>query len=374
MTRETHMMKSFTQIASVLALVLATAPALAAAPTQQLPEVKWRLQSSFPKSLDTIHGGAEQIARRVGEATGGRFQISVFAAGEIVPPLQVLDAVQNGTLQAGHTAAYYYFGKDPTFAFGTAVPFGLNARQQNAWMMYGGGRELMRELFASYNVIQFPSGNTGAQMGGWFRREIHTVADLKGLKMRIAGLGGVVMARLGVVPQQIGGSDIYPSLEKGTIDAAEWVGPYDDEKLGFYKVAPHYYYPGWWEGGPALDLIVNLQAWQALPKEYQAVVEAAAAEANLHMLAKYDAVNTQAMKRLIANGVKLHAYPPEVMRAAYIAAAQYYEETAQKNPRFAKVYESMRAFRNEVVPWHALPDGRFDAFMAATMRAAQRQK
>jgi TRAP-type mannitol/chloroaromatic compound transport system substrate-binding protein len=241
-------------------------------------------------------------------------------------------------------------------------------------MFYGGGLELMRELYAQYNVIQFPAGNTGAQMGGWFRREFHTVADLKGMKMRIAGLGGVVMSRLGVVPQQIGGGDIYPSLEKGTIDAAEWVGPYDDEKLGFHKVAPHYYYPGWWEGGPQLDLVVNLQAWQALPKEYQAMLQAAATEAHVHMIAKYDTVNTAAMKRLIAAGVKLHPYPPEVMRAAYLEAVEYYEETAAVNPRFRAAYESMRAFRNEVVPWHSLADGRFDAFMAATMRAAQKQK
>jgi TRAP-type mannitol/chloroaromatic compound transport system substrate-binding protein len=338
------------------------------------PEVKWRLQSSFPKSLDTIHGAAEQVARRVSEATAGKFQIAVFAAGEIVPPLQVLDAVQNGTVQAGHTASYYYYGKDPSFAFLTSVPFGLNARQQHAWTHYGGGLELMRELYASYNVINFPSGNTGAQMGGWFRREVHSVADLKGLKMRIAGLGGVVMARLGVVPQQIGGPDIYPALEKGTIDATEWVGPYDDEKLGFYKVAPHYYYPGWWEGGPTLDLIVNLDAWRALPREYQAILEAAASEANLHMLAKYDTLNTQAMKRLIAQGVKLHQFPPDVMRAAYIESTKYYEETSKTNPRFKKLYESMRAFRNDVVPWHSIADGRFDAFMQATMRAAQKQQ
>jgi len=353
----------------VLVAALVAAPALAA----ERPEVKWRLQSSFPKSLDTIHGAAEQLARRVHEVTGGKFQIAVFAAGEIVPPLNVLDAVQNGTVQAGHTAGYYYYGKDPTFAFATAVPFGLSARQQQSWMLYGGGLELMRELYASYNIIHFPSGNTGVQMGGWFRREIHTVADLKGLKMRIAGLGGVVMARLGVVPQQIGGPDIYPALEKGTIDATEWVGPYDDEKLGFYKVAPHYYYPGWWEGGPALDLIINLPAWQALPKEYQAALEAAATEANLHMLAKYDAVNTQAMKRLIAHGVKLHAFPPEVLRAAYIEATALYEEISKTNPRFRKAYESMRTFRNDVVPWHAIAEGKFDAFMQATMRAAQRK-
>jgi TRAP-type mannitol/chloroaromatic compound transport system substrate-binding protein len=338
-----------------------------------LPEVKWRLQSSFPKSLDTIHGGAEEIARTVSDATGGKFQIAVFAAGEIVPPLQVLDAVQNGTVQAGHTGSYYYYGKDPTFALATAIPFGLNARQQNAWMYDGGGLELIRELYASYNCINFPSGNTGAQMGGWFRREIHTLDDMKGLKMRIAGLGGVVMSRIGVVAQQIGGPDIYPSLEKGTIDAAEWVGPYDDERLGFYKIAPHYYYPGWWEGGPALDLIVNLDAWKALPKQYQAVLEAAAAAANLHMLAKYDAVNTQAMKRLIGKGVKLHEFPPDVMRAAYIEATKLYDEIGKTNPRFKKAYESMRTFRNDVVPWHSLADGRFDAFMQATMRAAQRK-
>jgi TRAP-type mannitol/chloroaromatic compound transport system substrate-binding protein len=338
-----------------------------------LPEVKWRLQSSFPKSLDTIHGAAEGIARRVSEATGGKFQIAVFAAGEIVPPLQVLDAVQNGTVQAGHTGSYYYYGKDPTFALATAIPFGLNARQQQAWMYDGGGLELIRELYAQYNCINFPSGNTGAQMGGWFRREIHSLDDMKGLKMRIAGLGGVVMSRIGVVAQQIGGPDIYPSLEKGTIDAAEWVGPYDDEKLGFYKIAPHYYYPGWWEGGPALDLIVNLDAWKALPKQYQAVLEAAAAEASLQMLAKYDAVNTQAMKRLIAKGVQLHEFPPDVMRAAYIEASKLYDDIGKTNPRFKKAYESMRAFRDDIVPWHSLADGRFDAFMQATMRMQQRK-
>ncbi|HZP11900.1 MAG TPA: TRAP transporter substrate-binding protein [Nevskiaceae bacterium] len=357
--------------ASILLLCAALFSPIASA--ADLPEVKWRLQSSFPKSLDTIHGAAEEIARNVSDATGGKFQIAVFAAGEIVPPLQVLDAVQNGTVQCGHTGSYYYYGKDPTFALATAIPFGLNARQQQAWMYDGGGLELIRELYAQYNIINFPSGNTGAQMGGWFRREIHSIDDMKGLKMRIAGLGGVVMARLGAVPQQIGGPDIYPSLEKGTIDAAEWVGPYDDEKLGFYKIAPHYYYPGWWEGGPALDLIVNLDAWKALPKQYQSVLETAAAAANLHMLAKYDAVNTQAMKRLIAQGVKLHEFPPDVMRAAYIEATRLYDEISEKNPRFKKTYESMRTFRNDIVPWHSLADGRFDAFMQATMRAAQRK-
>src|SRR5882672_1362115 len=245
------------------------------------PTVNWRLAASWPKSLDTLYGGAELIGKRVAAATGGKFNIKVFAAGEIVGGLQVLDAVQNGTVECGHTATYYYFGKDPTFAFSCAIPFGMNARQQNAWMYHGGGLDLYREFLKDYNIISFPAGNTGAQMGGWFRKEIKTVADLKGLKMRIGGTGGLPLQKLGVVPQQIPGGDIYPALEKGTIDAAEWVGPYDDEKLGLYKVAKNYYYPGWWEGGPELDLFVNAKAYEELPKDYQAILEGACYEANI---------------------------------------------------------------------------------------------
>src|SRR5438874_11454294 len=218
-----------------------------------LPAVNWRMAASWPKSLDTLYGGADLISKRVAAATGGKFNIKVFAAGEIVGGLQVLDAVQNGTVECGHTAAYYYFGKDQTFAFGTAIPFGLNARQQYAWYYHAGGLELMREFYKEYNVVNILAGNAGAQKGGWFRKPIKSVADLKGLKFRIGGTGGTVLTRLGVVPQQIAGGDIYPALEKGTIDAAEWVGPYDDEKLGFYKVAKNYYYPGWWEGGPSTE-------------------------------------------------------------------------------------------------------------------------
>ena len=239
--------------AAAVAALAASFPKPAIA--ENLPEIKWRLASSYPKNLDTIFGALDRMCQRIAAATDGKFQIRPFAAGEIVPGLQVLDAVQNGTVEAGQTASYYYVGKDPTFAFDCAVPFGLNARQQNAWMYVGGGLELMRDFFKDYNIVQFPAGNTGAQMGGWFRTEIKSVDDLKGLKFRIAGIAGKVLASLGVVPQQIAGGDIYPALEKGTIDAAEWVGPYDDEKLGFYKVAKYYYYPGFWEGGPAaLDL------------------------------------------------------------------------------------------------------------------------
>ena len=283
-----------TGLAGILAA--AAAPAFA----QAAPEVKWRMASSFPRSLDTIFGGAETISKRVAASTNNKFQIQTFAGGEIVPAFGVVDAVQNATIQCAHTAPYYFFGKDPTFAFGCAIPFGMNARQQNAWMYHGGGMALMREFYKDYNIINFPAGNTGAQMGGFFRKEIKTPADFKGLKMRIGGTGGLPLQKLGVIPQQIPGGDIYPALEKGTIDAAEWVGPYDDEKLGLYKVAKNYYYPGWWEGGPELDLYVNIKAWEDLPKDYQAILEAACYEANVDMVAKYDALNPAALKRLIA--------------------------------------------------------------------------
>jgi len=335
------------------------------------PIVSWRLTSSFPKSLDTIYGAAETIAKRVTAATNGRFQIKVFAAGEIVPGLQALDAVQNGTVECCHTAPYYYFGKDPTFAFSTAIPFGMNARQQNAWMYHGGGLQLMREFFKDYNCVNFPAGNTGTQMGGWYRKEIKTVADLKGLKMRIGGFAGLVLAKLGLVPQQIAAGDIYPALEKGTLDAAEWVGPYDDEKLGFYKVAKYYYYPGFWEGGPELDLLVNTKAWDSLTPEFKAVLEAACYEANVDMVAKYDAVNPAALKRLLGNGVKLLPFSNDIMAACYKAANELYDETAAKNPKFKKVYDSWKAFRDEQVQWFSIAENRFDNFMIAAQRISQ---
>src|SRR5947209_8772258 len=266
------------------------APAIA----QSMPEIKWRMPTSWPKSLDTLYGAAEMMAKVVGEATDNKFQIQPFAGGEIVPGLQVLDAVQNGTVEIGHTAAYYFVGKDPTWALFCAVPFGLNTRQQNAWFYDGDGMKLMNEFGKKYSVYALVGGNTGAQMGGWFRKEIKTVDDLKGLKFRIGGLAGRTLQALGVVPQQIAGGDIYPALEKGTIDAAEWVGPYDDEKLGFHKIAQYYYYPGWWEGGTANHFLINQQKWNELPKSYQAVVTAAAGLSNIEQTARYDARNPAA--------------------------------------------------------------------------------
>ena len=323
------------------------APAIA----QSAPEIKWRLTSSFPKSLDTIFGAAETFAKIVAEATDNKFQIQCFAGGEIVPALSALDAVQEGTVEACHTAMYYYWGKDPTFAFATAVPFGLNSRQEDAWMYHGGGIDLFNEFLTDYKVYSLPGGNTGSQMGGWFRKEIKTVGDINGLKMRIGGFAGVVGQKLGMVPQVIAGGDIYPALEKGTIDAAEWVGPYDDEKLGFNKVAPFYYYPGWWEGGAMLNFGFGIEKWNALPKNYKAIVTAAAAYANKDMQAKYDALNPAALKRLVQAGTQLRTFPPEVMDACYKAAQEVYAETSAKNPKFKKIHDNYMAFRNDQYLW-----------------------
>jgi TRAP-type mannitol/chloroaromatic compound transport system substrate-binding protein len=335
---------------------------------QGSPQIKWRLTSSFPKSLDTIYGAAEVFAKAVAEATDNNFQVQVFAAGEIVPGLQAADAVSNGTVEMCHTAPYYYVGKDPTFAFGTAIPFGLNSRQTSAWRYYGGGNELMNEFYKKFNIVGMPGGNTGAQMGGWFRKEMKTVEDFKGLKMRIGGFAGQVLAKLGSVPQQIAGGDIYPSLEKGTIDAAEWVGPYDDEKLGFFKVAPFYYYPGWWEGGAMLEFFINQAKFAELPKNYQSLVATAAGLANVHMQAKYDALNPAALKRLAAAGAKLSPFSNEIMEACFGAANQLYDETMAKNADFKKIYEHQKAFRADQYLWFQISEYTFDTFMMIQQR------
>jgi TRAP-type mannitol/chloroaromatic compound transport system substrate-binding protein len=303
------------------------------------------------------------MAKAVGEATDNKFQIQAFAGGEIVPALQALDAAQSGTVEIGHTASYYYFGKDPTFAFGTSVAFGPNQRLNQGWYYNGGGKEVLDEFYKKYNVISLLVGNTGCQMGGWFRKEIKTVADLKGLKFRIGGFPGQVIAKLGGVPQQIAGGDIYPALEKGTIDAAEWVGPYDDYKLGLYKIAPNYYTPGWWEGGSMIFAFVNLDKWNALPKSYQAVLQQAAAYANDWMISKYDQLNPAALRQLIAGGAKLHAFSPEIMEACWNAATEVHDGIAKTNASFKKVNDSMLAFRNAAYPWFNVAELNYDSFL-----------
>ena len=352
--------REFLQAAGVgLTTSTVAAPAIA----QSMPELKWRLTASWPKSLDTLYGGCEYFARRVAEMTDNGFQIQVFAAGEIVPGLQVLDAVQNGTVEMGNTALYYYWGKDPAFTFGTALPFGLNSRQMNSWLRFGGGSELLNDLLKNFNCVGVAAANTGAQMGGWFRKEIKSVDDLKGLKMRIGGFAGTILAKLGMVPQQLAAGDIYPALEKGTIDACEWIGPYDDEKLGFYKVANYYYYPGWWEGCGQGHNLINLGKWSELPKSYQSAILAASGDTWAWVLGKYDYVNPSALKRLVSQGVKLRAFPQDTMEASYHAAAEIYADLSKTNPRFKKLYDSLVTYRSDSLVWQQVAELSFDSFM-----------
>ncbi len=345
-------------IAGVLAAGIAPAVHAQAA-------VRWRLSSSFPKALDTIYGGAEVFAAQVKAMSGGKFEISVHAAGEITPAFGVVDAVQQGSVEMAHTAPYYFFGKNEAFALGCAIPFGLNSRQMTAWVYEGNGFKLMREFYAKYNMVHFAGGNTGAQMGGWYRKEIKSLADIKGMKMRIGGFGGKVLERIGGVPTNIPGGEIYQALEKGTIDAAEWVGPYDDQKLGFNKVAPHYYYPGWWEGGPQLDFYIHDKAFNALSAENKAIVEAAASYAHVDMQAKYDGRNPTALKQLVGAGTKLHPFPNDVLNAAFKEAMALYEELNAKNPEWKKIYADYSKFRSDSNLWFRFTEAKFDSFMQA---------
>lgn len=343
-------------IAGVLAA--ATAPAVHA---QQA--IRWRLASSFPKSLDTIFGSAEIFSKAVRAMSGGKFEISTHAAGELMPAFGVVDGVQQGSIEVAHTAPYYFFGKDETFALGCAIPFGLNSRQMSAWMYEGNGLKLMREFYATYNIINFPGGNTGAQMGGWFRKEIKSMADLKGLKFRVGGFAGKVIQRMGGVPQNIPAGEIYQALEKGTIDAAEWIGPYDDLKLGLNKVAPYYVYPGWWEGGPQLDFFINQKAWDALSAENKAIVEAAAAQSHVIMQARYDERNPAALKQLVGSGTKLRPFPADMMNAAFKASMELYSEVSAKNENWRKIYADYAKFRADQNLWFRFTEATFDRFM-----------
>ncbi len=354
--------RSFVHGAGIAGVLAAgTAPAIVHAQTA----IRWRLASSFPRSLDTIFGAAETFAKSVGAMSGGKFQISVHAGGELMPAFGVVDGVQGATVEMAHTAPYYFFGKDPTFALDCAIPFGLNSRQMSAWMYEGNGLKLTREFYSKYNIINFPMGNTGAQMGGWYRKEIKSLADIKGLKMRIGGFGGAVLARIGGVPQNIPGGEIYQALEKGTIDAAEWVGPYDDLKLGFNKVAPHYYYPGWWEGGPQLSLYVNQKAYDGLTPEYKAIIESASAFAHLDMMGKYDYRNPAALKTLVGQGVKLHPFPKDVMVASFKSAMEVYAELNASNPAWKKIYDDYSTYRRDANLWFRFSEAGFDDFMQA---------
>ncbi len=318
---------------------------------QATPRVRWRLASSYPRGLDTLYGVNEYLAERVETLSEGRFSIRPYAAGEIVPGLEVMDAAQQGTVQVGHTASYYYIGKNPALAFDTGVPFGMTTRQKFAWLYEAGGGELVNQLYADFNILSFSGGSTGTQMGGWFRNQLHSLDDLNGLRMRIPGLGGEVMRRLGVTVQVLAGGDIYASLERGAIDATEWVGPYDDEKLGFQRVASNYYYPGWWEPGPTLAFMVNRDAWDALPSTFQEIFRSVSIESAMIMTARYDALNPPAMQRLLAAGVQMRPFPNDIMVAAHRISFELYEEQAAADPAYRRIYEQWKAARASFYGW-----------------------
>jgi TRAP-type mannitol/chloroaromatic compound transport system substrate-binding protein len=352
--RMTVSRRSFARIAAAGTAAAIASPAIA----QTQPTFKWRLTSSFPKNLEGLFGAAQTISKYVSDMTDGKFELQVFAAGEIVPGLQVLDAVQNGTVECGHTYSGYYIGKNPALIFDGSLPFGLTPRQQNAWYLIGDGKKLIEELYDGFNVVAIPAGNTGGQTFGWFRKEIKTVADFNGVKMRVAGFGGRVLAKLGVVPQQIAGGDIYPALEKGTLDAAEWVGPHDDEKLGFHKVAKYMHIPGVLEMEANNSLIVNKASWSSLPANYQAILRGACAFALMEMLAKYDTLNARAINRVVAAGAQIVILPPDVLRALRGAIEQVLDEESAKSAQFKKVCDNWRSFRAEQHRWFSIADAR----------------
>lgn len=344
-------------------LAAVAAPAIA----QSSPQVKWRMSTSWPKSLDTIYGSADDLCKRVSVLTAGKFEIRAHTGGEVVPVLQNFDAVSNNTVECNHVLSTFYIGKNSALAFDTGLSFGMNARQHNAWLFYGGGMDALRKIYAKYNIVNFTCGNVGVQMGGWFRKEIKNVESLKGLKMRIGGIGGMVLSKLGAIPQQIPGGEIYSALEKGTIDASEWIGPYDDEKLGLNKVAPYYYAPGWFEGSASITSMVNQKAWEALPPQYQAAFEVACNEQNMKMLAHYDAVNPAALRKLIAAGAQLRVFPRDVMDACYNASQELWTELSAKNPDFAAVFPDWKKFQQSEASWFRVAESSLDNYTFAAV-------
>ena len=326
--------------------------------------VRWRCASSFPKSLDTIFGSAEMMSRTVKALSGGKFEVSVHPAGELMPAFGVVDALEKDTLEMCQTASYYFTGKDPIFAFSCAVPFGLTANQMTGWKDHGNGRKLLNAFFAKYNFQTASAGNTTTQMGGWYRREIKSVADLKGLKMRLGGgLFGEAMAKLGVVGQNMPAGDVYQALEKGTLDASEFVGPYDDLKLGFNKVAPYYYYPGWWEGGADLEFFINNKKYNALSAENKAILDAACKVAATDMTAKYDAWNPIALKKLVADKTQLRAFPKALMDAGFKASMEVFAIHEAKSPEFKKIHQDMRAFQRDQILWNRFSEYPFNQYV-----------
>ncbi|MDR9436762.1 MAG: TRAP transporter substrate-binding protein [Thiohalophilus sp.] len=327
------------------------------------PKYQWKMVTTWPKNFPGLGTGANNLAALINELSGGRIEVKVYGAGELVPALEVFDAVSRGTAQMGHGAAYYWKGKSEAAQFFSAVPFGLTAQEMNGWLYYGGGMELWEEVYAPFNLVPAAAGNTGVQMGGWFNKEINSLADLKGLKMRIPGLGGEVLKRAGGTPVNLPGGELYTSLQSGNIDATEWVGPYNDLAFGLYKIAKYYYYPGWHEPGTTLEAMINKEAFEELPKDLQSIVRNACKVVNQDMLAEYTARNNQALKTLVEeHNVDLRRYPDDVLKKLRNLSDDVVAEVAEQDKMSRKVYESFKKFRDQAMEWHRISE---QTYMAA---------
>ncbi len=330
-----------------------------ATPAPAAPEkpIEWRMVTTWPKNFPGLGTGANNLAKLIGEMTGGRIQVKVYGAKELVGALEIFDAVSRGTAEMGHGAAYYWKGKSVAAQFFAAVPFGLSAQEMNSWLYHGGGMELWEEVYAPFGLVPGAAGSTGVQMGGWFNKEINTIGDLEGLKMRIPGLGGEVLKRAGGTPVLLPGGEIFPSLQSGAIDATEWVGPYNDLAFGLHKAAKYYYYPGWHEPGTTLECFVNKKALEALPKDLQVLVRNAIRIANQDMLADFTAKNNRALEDLVNNhGVELRKFPDEVLQKLKALSDDVVAEEAKKDPMAQKVYDSFVQFRDQAMKWHAVSE------------------
>ena len=326
-------------------------------PGEQVEAIEWKLVTTWPKGLPGLGSAPENFARRVGEMSNGRLTVRVYGAGEVVPPFEVFDAVAQGVAEMGHGAAYYWKGKIPASVFYTAVPFGMTAQEMNGWLHYGGGLELWRELYAPFGVRPFAGGSTGVQMAGWFNRELKSVADLDGLKMRIPGLAGEVFAASGGTAVRLAGGEIYTSMQTGVIDAVEWVGPYNDRTLGLMQVAEYYYYPGWHEPGAMLEFTVNQDAFDQLPQDLQAIVEGAARATNQDMLDEFTARNNQSLTTLLTEySTKLRPLPDDVLDVLYINAVSALERLKADDPMAQKIAASYEDFLEGVRRYHEISE------------------
>ena len=317
----------------------------------------WKMVTAWPKNFPGMGTGANSLASLIEAMSGGRITVKVYGANELVPAFEVFDAVSSGTAEMGHAAAYYWKGKSEAAQFFAAVPFGMTAQEMNAWLYYGGGMQLWEEVYAPFGVLPAAAGNTGLQMGGWFNKQINGVEDLKGLKMRIPGLGGEVLKRAGGTPVNLPGGEIFTSLQSGTIDATEWVGPYNDLAFGLYKAAQYYYYPGWHEPGTTLECLLNKQAYEALPADLQSIVSNACRVANADLLAEYTARNNAALQTLVnEHQVDVREFPRPVLDKLRTISEQVVAEIAARDALSAKVYESYQNFRQQVVAWHDISE------------------